>query len=33
MIVVELEGTGMADNKELQAFLTRTDLTTLAALK
>ena len=31
--VVELEGTGMADNKELQAFLTRTDLTKLAALK
>jgi hypothetical protein len=31
--VVELEGTGMADNKELQAFLTRTDLKKLAALK
>ena len=31
--VVELEGTGMTDNKELQAFLTRTDLKKLAALK
>jgi hypothetical protein len=31
--VVELEGTAMADNKELQAFLTRTDLKKLAALK
>ena len=31
--VVELEGTGMADNKELQAFLARTDLKKLAALK
>ena len=31
--VVELEGTGMPDNKELQAFLTRTDLKKLAALK
>jgi len=31
--VVELEGTGMTDNKELQAFLTRTDLKKLAAFK
>lgn len=31
--VVELEGTGLADNKELQAFLARTDLKKLAALK
>jgi hypothetical protein len=31
--VVELEGTGMPDNKELQAFLGRTDLKKLAALK
>jgi hypothetical protein len=31
--VVELEGTGMTDNKELQAFLTRTDLKKLATLK
>lgn len=31
--VVELEGTGMTDNKGLQAFLSRTDLKKLAALK
>jgi hypothetical protein len=31
--VVELEGTGLTDNKELQAFLARTDLKKLAALK
>jgi hypothetical protein len=31
--VVELEGTGMAVNKELQAFLARTDLKKLAAMK
>jgi hypothetical protein len=31
--VVELEGTGLADNKQLQAFLARTDLKKLAALK
>jgi hypothetical protein len=31
--VVELDGTGMPDNKELQAFLMRTDLKKLAALK
>jgi hypothetical protein len=31
--VVELEGAGMGDNKELQAFLTRTDLKKLATLK
>ena len=31
--VVELESTGMPDNKELQAFLARTDLKQLAALK
>ena len=31
--VVELEGTGLADNKELQAFLARTDLKKLAAAK
>ena len=31
--VVELEGSGMSDIKELQAFLARTDLKKLAALK
>lgn len=31
--VVELEGSGMPDNKELHAFLERTDLKRLAALK
>ena len=31
--VVELEGTGLADNKELQALLARTDLKRLAAFK
>jgi hypothetical protein len=31
--VVELEGTGMPDNKELQAFVARTDLKKLAVLK
>ena len=31
--VVELEGSGMPDNRELQAFLTRTDLKKLSALK
>jgi hypothetical protein len=31
--LVELEGSGMSDNKELQAFLARTDLKKLAAIK
>ena len=31
--VVELEGTGMPDNKELQAFVARTDLKKLATLQ
>jgi hypothetical protein len=31
--LVELEGSGMSDNKELQAFLARTDLKKLAAMQ
>ena len=31
--LVELEGRGMSDNKELQAFLARTDLKKLAAMQ
>jgi len=31
--LVELEGSGMSDNKELAAFLARTDLKKLAAMK
>jgi hypothetical protein len=31
--LVELEGSGMSDNKELQSFLARTDLKKLAATK